>query len=191
MPHSTSSPPAPLAACTPAYPCPSKWAQHCLLLPQYMVDCDQVPQLPNISFHLGGKPYMLSGSAYVLRVSCTPPCSLYGVVGWLSPGWVHVMGRMVHLSGSGSTLHPPGSPKAAEMSPSMMLLVFLQTLLFSSSVQMSQINLSLLPWVVWGRLGLSSEEQKQAGILLPGGRNLEAKQRVLSWGSQPFLEMLQ
>lgn len=52
---------------------------------------------------------------------------------------------------------------------------------------MSQTNLSVLPWVVWGRLGLSSEEQRQAGILLPGGRIFEAKQRVLSWGSQPFL----
>ncbi|PKU28045.1 renin [Limosa lapponica baueri] len=35
----------------------------------YVVDCDRVPQLPNISFHLGGKPYVLSGSAYVLRQS--------------------------------------------------------------------------------------------------------------------------
>lgn len=38
-----------------------------------MVDCDRVPQLPNISFHLGGKAYALGGSAYVLRVSCIPP----------------------------------------------------------------------------------------------------------------------
>uniref|UniRef100_A0A8C3KJF3 renin n=1 Tax=Calidris pygmaea TaxID=425635 RepID=A0A8C3KJF3_9CHAR len=29
---------------------------------EYVVDCDRVPQLPNISFHLGGKPYTLSGS---------------------------------------------------------------------------------------------------------------------------------
>ncbi|XP_010135224.1 PREDICTED: renin-like, partial [Buceros rhinoceros silvestris] len=36
---------------------------------EYMVNCDRVPQLPNISFHLGGKPYMLGGSAYVLRQS--------------------------------------------------------------------------------------------------------------------------
>ncbi|NXH32009.1 RENI protein, partial [Myiagra hebetior] len=36
---------------------------------EYVVDCDQVPQLPNISFHLGGKVYGLSGPAYVLRQS--------------------------------------------------------------------------------------------------------------------------
>ncbi|NXF93469.1 RENI protein, partial [Eubucco bourcierii] len=36
---------------------------------EYVVDCDQVPQLPNISFHLGGKIYVLSGSAYILRQS--------------------------------------------------------------------------------------------------------------------------
>ncbi|KFP73052.1 Renin, partial [Acanthisitta chloris] len=36
---------------------------------EYVVDCDQVSQLPNISFHLGGKVYALSGSAYILRQS--------------------------------------------------------------------------------------------------------------------------
>lgn len=54
---------------SPAHP----KAQRCLLLLlQYVVDCEKVPQLPNISFHLGGKAYTLSGSAYVLRVSCVP-----------------------------------------------------------------------------------------------------------------------
>ncbi|NWV49141.1 RENI protein, partial [Daphoenositta chrysoptera] len=36
---------------------------------EYVVDCEQVPQLPNISFHLGGRIYGLSGPAYVLRQS--------------------------------------------------------------------------------------------------------------------------
>ncbi|NWV06164.1 RENI protein, partial [Ptilonorhynchus violaceus] len=36
---------------------------------EYVVDCERVPQLPNISFHLGGKVYGLSGPAYVLRQS--------------------------------------------------------------------------------------------------------------------------
>lgn len=59
---------------TPAQP----GAQHRLLLPQYVVDCDRVPQLPNISFHLGGKAYALGGAAYVLQVSCIPPCGWEG-----------------------------------------------------------------------------------------------------------------
>ncbi|NXR26778.1 RENI protein, partial [Cinclus mexicanus] len=44
-------------------------SQRCPLPLQYVVDCEQVPQLPNISFHLGGKVYGLSGPAYVLRQS--------------------------------------------------------------------------------------------------------------------------
>nr|XP_047927176.1 renin isoform X2 [Anser cygnoides] len=36
---------------------------------EYVVDCDRVPQLPNISFHLGGKAYALGGAAYVLQQS--------------------------------------------------------------------------------------------------------------------------
>ncbi|NWS97021.1 RENI protein, partial [Mionectes macconnelli] len=60
---------SPPHTCTLIRPCPREWAQGHLPLPQYVVDCDQVPQLPNISFHLGGKVYSLSGSAYVLRQS--------------------------------------------------------------------------------------------------------------------------
>ncbi|NXG31698.1 RENI protein, partial [Dromaius novaehollandiae] len=56
---------------------PASWPQlssvpqlsYVSFLPQFVVDCDKVPQLPNISFHLGGKAYGLSGSAYVLRQS--------------------------------------------------------------------------------------------------------------------------
>uniref|UniRef100_A0A8C6YSP0 renin n=1 Tax=Nothoprocta perdicaria TaxID=30464 RepID=A0A8C6YSP0_NOTPE len=36
---------------------------------EFVVDCDRVPQLPNISFHLGGRAYGLSGAAYTLRQS--------------------------------------------------------------------------------------------------------------------------
>lgn len=129
---------------------------------------------------------MLSGSAYILRVSGIPP---RGAGGGLSPGWVRRPGRAVHLGVqlSCSIPHPPGSPKAAGMSPGMTFLVFPQTLPFGRGFQVSRTNLSLLPWVVSGRFGVSSKEQRQAGILLPGGRNVEAKGRVLSRGSQPFL----
>lgn len=36
--------------------------------PQYVVNCNQVPMLPDISFHLGGRAYTLTSSDYVLQV---------------------------------------------------------------------------------------------------------------------------
>ncbi|CAH2221232.1 renin isoform X2 [Pelobates cultripes] len=36
---------------------------------QYIVDCDKVSQLPDISFHMGGKKYTLKGPAYILQQS--------------------------------------------------------------------------------------------------------------------------
>lgn len=45
---------------------------HCeglpLLSPQYVVKCNQVHMLPNISFHLGGRAYTLTGEDYMLQV---------------------------------------------------------------------------------------------------------------------------
>lgn len=35
---------------------------------QYVVDCNQVPTLPDISFHLGGRAYPLTSADYVLQV---------------------------------------------------------------------------------------------------------------------------
>lgn len=37
-------------------------------LPQYVVNCNQVPTLPDISFHLGGRAYTLTSADYVLQV---------------------------------------------------------------------------------------------------------------------------
>lgn len=44
-----------------------------LLSPQYVVSCNQVPSLPDISFHLGGRAYTLTSADYVLQVSCRLP----------------------------------------------------------------------------------------------------------------------
>jgi hypothetical protein len=38
---------------------------------QYTVDCNTVPELPDLTFHLGGKPYPLKGTDYVLNVQGT------------------------------------------------------------------------------------------------------------------------
>lgn len=38
--------------------------------PQYVVNCNKVPTLPDISFHLGGRAYILTSADYVLQVRC-------------------------------------------------------------------------------------------------------------------------
>lgn len=35
---------------------------------QYVVNCNQVPMMPEISFHLGGRDYTLTSADYVLQV---------------------------------------------------------------------------------------------------------------------------
>lgn len=46
-----------------------------LLSPQYVVSCNQVPSLPDISFHLGGRAYTLTSADYVLQVRPRLPLS--------------------------------------------------------------------------------------------------------------------
>jgi saccharopepsin len=38
---------------------------------QYTVDCSKVPELPDLTFHFGGKPYPLKGTDYILNVQGT------------------------------------------------------------------------------------------------------------------------
>jgi len=38
---------------------------------QYQVDCSKVPNLPELSFYFGGKPYPLKGTDYILQVQGT------------------------------------------------------------------------------------------------------------------------
>jgi len=46
---------------------------------EYTVDCSKVPSLPDITFTLGGKPYVLTGAQYTLNVQDT--VCLFGFVG--------------------------------------------------------------------------------------------------------------
>ncbi|XP_033026496.1 cathepsin D-like [Lacerta agilis] len=36
---------------------------------QYAIDCSKLPELPNMTFHLGGKPFALTPKDYVLQIS--------------------------------------------------------------------------------------------------------------------------
>jgi len=38
---------------------------------QYTVDCSTVPDLPDLTFYLGGKPYPLKGTDYILNLQGT------------------------------------------------------------------------------------------------------------------------
>ena len=38
---------------------------------QYTVDCSKVPSLPDLTFHLGGEPYSLKATEYILNVQGT------------------------------------------------------------------------------------------------------------------------
>ncbi|NWV09967.1 CATD protein, partial [Ptilonorhynchus violaceus] len=62
-----------------------------LIKGEYVLPCEKVPTLPNITMTLGGKPYELTGEQYVLKVSSS--------------------GETICMSGfSGLDIPPPGGP---------------------------------------------------------------------------------
>ena len=38
-------------------------------LVQYLVDCSQIAKMPNVTFILAGKPFVLTSNQYVLKVT--------------------------------------------------------------------------------------------------------------------------
>lgn len=81
--------------------------------PQYVVNCNQVPTLPDISFHLGGRAYTLTSADYVLQVRPGPALSDRedGWAGALKKGQV-IMHRLHATSlvlKRGCMLESPGS----------------------------------------------------------------------------------
>ncbi|NXB15836.1 CATD protein, partial [Rhagologus leucostigma] len=62
-----------------------------LIKDEYVVPCEKVPTLPNITMTLGGKPYVLTGNEYILKVGTRT--------------------EMICMSGfSGLDIPPPGGP---------------------------------------------------------------------------------
>ncbi|NXS30013.1 CATD protein, partial [Pomatostomus ruficeps] len=62
-----------------------------LMKGEYLIPCEKVPTLPNITMVLGGKPYVLTGEEYVLKVGGS--------------------GEQICMSGfSGLDIPPPGGP---------------------------------------------------------------------------------
>jgi saccharopepsin len=65
---------------------------------QYQVDCSKVPQLPELSFHIGGKPYALKGTDYILQVQGTCISAFTGLDINLPWGSLWIIGECCRLN---------------------------------------------------------------------------------------------
>jgi saccharopepsin len=61
---------------------------------QYTVECSKVPELPDITFYFGDKPYPLSGSDYILQVQSTCISSFTGMDINLPGGSLWIIGML-------------------------------------------------------------------------------------------------
>jgi saccharopepsin len=69
---------------------------------QYQLDCSKVPDLPELSFYFGGKPYALQGSDYVLNVQGTCISAFQGLDLNLPDGSsIWIIGTYSRLCGQG------------------------------------------------------------------------------------------
>lgn len=60
---------------------------------QYTVDCSTVPNLPDLTFYFGGKPFPLKGTDYILEVQGTCISSFQGMDINLPWGSLWIIGK--------------------------------------------------------------------------------------------------
>lgn len=60
---------------------------------QYQLDCSTVPNLPDLTFYFGGKPFPLSSSDYVLNLQSTCISSFTGMDTNLPGGDLWILGK--------------------------------------------------------------------------------------------------
>lgn len=54
---------------------------------QYIIDCDKIPDMPNITFNIAGKGFNLMAEQYVLQVGTAPWEPQTWDSGWAQAGW--------------------------------------------------------------------------------------------------------
>jgi saccharopepsin len=63
---------------------------------QYTVECNTVPNLPDLTLYFGGKPYVLKGTDYILEAQGTCLSSFTGMDINLPWGTLWIIGKFLH-----------------------------------------------------------------------------------------------